>query len=207
MINKESITANSDGYEPTRALINRSDDNKEDTLTTDDSKTISLDTKTIGYLLRRAREKAKFSIQEAAEKSYINANHIRYLENNQYDKLPKQLIYVKTHIRSLCRVYRIDPNQVIKLYPSTQLSDTDNNNSLQQIEELSRITPSQLKLMLILFILTAFMVILGVVYSYRIFESPSGPNNKDIKDLLPKETISREILPIPEREILPIPEN
>lgn len=64
-----------------------------------------------GELLRYAREKAGFSVEQIAEKTKLRTYYLYAMEDDQPDRLPPST-YVSSYIRSLCLFYRLDDASV-----------------------------------------------------------------------------------------------
>lgn len=64
---------------------------------------------TIGYLLRKSREKQSLSLDEVANKTKISINMLRFLEGNQLDQLPNKT-FVKGFVQNYSKCVGIDLN-------------------------------------------------------------------------------------------------
>lgn len=74
-----------------------------------------VETKTFGEYLAACREKAHFSLAEAAKFSQIQPKFIRALEEGRFRDLPA-LVYVKGFLRELARLYRLDGNSLVQQF-------------------------------------------------------------------------------------------
>lgn len=66
-----------------------------------------MQTQTVGDLLRVAREKAHFTLEELAEDTHIKIEHLVALEENNFDALPAAT-FIKAYIRNYARVFKLD---------------------------------------------------------------------------------------------------
>ena len=64
-----------------------------------------------GELLRYAREKAGYTVEQIAEKTKLRTYYLYAMEDDQPDRLPPPT-YVSSYIRSLCIFYRLDDESV-----------------------------------------------------------------------------------------------
>lgn len=70
---------------------------------------------TLGELLRSAREKRGFSVEDVAARTKIRSNYIEKLENNSLEELPQE-VFVKGFLRNLSRLYGLDADEVLVLF-------------------------------------------------------------------------------------------
>lgn len=66
-----------------------------------------MQTQTIGDLLRTAREKAHFTLEDLAQDTHIKIEYLRALEENDFDSLPAAT-FIKAYIRNYARVFKLD---------------------------------------------------------------------------------------------------
>jgi cytoskeletal protein RodZ len=66
-----------------------------------------MQTQTIGDLLRAAREKARFTLEDLAEDTHIKIEYLVALEENNFDFLPAAT-FIKAYIRNYARVFKLD---------------------------------------------------------------------------------------------------
>lgn len=64
-------------------------------------------TQTIGDLLRSAREKAHFTLEDLAKDTHIKLEYLIALEDNSFDVLPAAT-FIKAYIRNYARVFDLD---------------------------------------------------------------------------------------------------
>jgi len=62
---------------------------------------------TLGELLRNARQKARYTLEDLAATSHIKLEYLEALEDNDFDALPAAT-FVKAYIRNYARVFEID---------------------------------------------------------------------------------------------------
>lgn len=66
-----------------------------------------MQTQTIGDLLRAAREKAHFTLEDLADSTHIKLEYLVALEENNFDALPPAT-FIKAYIRNYARVFKLD---------------------------------------------------------------------------------------------------
>lgn len=66
-----------------------------------------MQTQTIGDLLRVAREKARFTLEDLAADTHIKVEYLLALEENNFDALPAAT-FIKAYIRNYARVFKLD---------------------------------------------------------------------------------------------------
>jgi len=66
-----------------------------------------MQTQTIGDLLRSAREKAHFTLEDLAESTHIKLEYLIALEDNNFDALPAAT-FIKAYIRNYARLFKLD---------------------------------------------------------------------------------------------------
>ena len=66
-----------------------------------------MQTQTIGDLLRTAREKAHFTLEDLAQDTHIKIEYLHSLEENDFDSLPAAT-FIKAYIRNYARVFKLD---------------------------------------------------------------------------------------------------
>lgn len=85
-------------------------DNEEEFFTQDASPG-----QTASDMLRRAREEKGLSQKEVADQLFLSATFIRYIDNAEFDKLPKQP-FIKGYLRSYARVVNVSGDEVVACY-------------------------------------------------------------------------------------------
>lgn len=70
---------------------------------------------TVGEYLKKEREKADISIDNASEKLKIKKSYLKNLEEGSYDKLPPP-VYIKGFIRSYANLLGLDQKKLVDLY-------------------------------------------------------------------------------------------
>lgn len=66
-----------------------------------------MQTQTIGDLLRSAREKAHFTLEDLAKDTHIKLEYLIALEENNFDVLPAAT-FIKAYIRNYARIFDLD---------------------------------------------------------------------------------------------------
>jgi len=66
-----------------------------------------MQTQTIGDLLRSAREKKHFTLEDLAKETHIKLEYLAALEENDFDALPAAT-FVKAYIRNYARLFELD---------------------------------------------------------------------------------------------------
>lgn len=66
-----------------------------------------MQTQTVGDLLRNAREKARFTLEDLAESTHIKLEYLNALEENNFEALPAAT-FIKAYIRNYARIFDLD---------------------------------------------------------------------------------------------------
>lgn len=66
-----------------------------------------MQTQSLGDLLRKAREKAHYTLEELADATHIKLDYLEALEDSDFDALPAAT-FVKAYIRNYARVFKMD---------------------------------------------------------------------------------------------------
>jgi len=66
-----------------------------------------MQTQSLGDLLRKAREKAHYTLEEMAKATHIKLEYLEALEDSDFDALPAAT-FVKAYIRNYSRVFKMD---------------------------------------------------------------------------------------------------
>lgn len=66
-----------------------------------------MQTQTIGDLLKSAREKAHFTLEDLSKETHIKLDYLVALEDNDFDALPAST-FVKAYIRNYARLFGLD---------------------------------------------------------------------------------------------------
>lgn len=66
-----------------------------------------MQTQSLGDLLRSAREKNRYTLEELAAATHIKLEYLTALEDNDFDALPAAT-FVKAYIRNYARVFKLD---------------------------------------------------------------------------------------------------
>jgi cytoskeletal protein RodZ len=93
--------------------------------------------KTVGELLITARKSKNITINELSIVTKIDPDHIRNLENNQYNKLPPPT-FIKGFIRNIAAVLGQNPNELIAIFRRDYLSPNPTLNSATTIKTKPR---------------------------------------------------------------------
>lgn len=72
---------------------------------------------TVGTCLKKEREANNISLKEVARKTKITAIYLKYIEKDEFDKLP-QGPYIKAYLSSYSRAIGSDVDKIINLYES-----------------------------------------------------------------------------------------
>lgn len=73
-----------------------------------------MQTQTIGDLLRSAREKAHFTLEDLAESTHIKLEYLVALEENNFDALPAAT-FIKAYIRNYARIFKLDEKPLLAI--------------------------------------------------------------------------------------------
>jgi len=134
--------------------------------------------KTIGQLLRHAREKDHLSIEALAEITKIRPDYIVSIEQDQFDKLPSAT-FVKGFIRNLALALQLDPQVALAVFRR----DFDQNKQGKIIprgltQPIS--TPSPLynpRTTTIIITLVIFLLIIGYIFKQILDFNQAPPIN------------------------------
>ena len=136
-----------------------------------------------GDLLRYAREKSGYSVEEIAEKTKLRTYYLYAMEDGQTDRLPPPT-YVSSYIRSLCVFYRLDDASVDFLRQRFNAESEAGDSSIPPalIENMgkdakvSEAEEQRIKKMFSLFAVVLFLIILLIAWAvYAIVcPTPSG---------------------------------
>ena len=72
--------------------------------------------RTVGSILREARENQRLTVTQVAEMTRIRLDYIKALENDDLEALPTARVYTKSYIKSLCRQYGLDSQPLLHLH-------------------------------------------------------------------------------------------
>lgn len=73
-----------------------------------------MQTQTIGDLLRSAREKAHFTLEDLSEDTHIKLDYLIALEENNFDALPAAT-FIKAYIRNYARLFNLDEKPLLAI--------------------------------------------------------------------------------------------
>ncbi len=73
-----------------------------------------MQTQTIGDLLRSAREKAHFTLEDLARDTHIKLEYLVALEENNFDALPAAT-FIKAYIRNYARIFKLDEKPLLAI--------------------------------------------------------------------------------------------
>lgn len=73
-----------------------------------------MQTQTVGDLLRSAREKAHFTLEDLAENTHIKLEYLAALEENNFDLLPAAT-FIKAYIRNYARLFALDEKPLLAI--------------------------------------------------------------------------------------------
>ena len=81
--------------------------------------------KTVGELLFTARKTQNLSIEKLSHITKIDPEHIKNLENNQYNQLPPAT-FIKGFIRNISSVLNLNANELVAIFRRDYLSPKSN---------------------------------------------------------------------------------
>jgi len=73
-----------------------------------------MQTQTIGDLLRSAREKAHFTLEDLTKDTHIKLEYLVALEENNFDALPAAT-FIKAYIRNYARIFKLDEKPLLAI--------------------------------------------------------------------------------------------
>ncbi len=107
----EPAVAESAVTESVLVAMGDSESQPDDNLVTGDGDAAPLEQK-----LMEVRESLNLSITEVAEVTRIRSDYIRFIENDEYDRMAVAPIYVKSYIKTLCRHYGLGADELVAEY-------------------------------------------------------------------------------------------
>jgi len=66
----------------------------------------------LGEFLKRERERKRISLKQVSQHTKITMHYLKYLEENQWDKLPSRT-YGKGYLRIYCRYLGLDYKKIL----------------------------------------------------------------------------------------------
>lgn len=101
---------------------------------------------TLGELLRSAREKRGFSVEDVAARTKIRSNYIEKLENNSLEELPQE-VFIKGFLRNLSRLYGLNADEVLVLFQELLKPVVEEGQTVSSNQEDPKPEPKQKKKM------------------------------------------------------------
>lgn len=126
--------------------------------------------KTVGELLITARKSKNITIDELSIITKIDPDHIRNLEDNQYDRLPPPT-FIKGFIRNIATVLGQNPNELIAIFRRDYLSPSSTLNPTATIKTKTR-RKFQFNSQLSLIVLGATVFVLYLSFQLRAYIVP-----------------------------------
>lgn len=143
---------------------------------------------TVAEQLRTAREAQQLTIQQIAEITNVRADHIRAIEQGNYDVFSAP-IYIRGFVRSYCKILKLDSGPVIvqlnaELDQTEKFSEppplTDEPRTVLDFLTLQLSKINWRKALIGILILVVVVVVYGFVQSWR-----SGKNSDHLKGVRP----------------------
>jgi cytoskeletal protein RodZ len=143
---------------------------------------------TVAEQLRTAREAQQLTIQQIAEITNVRADHIRAIEQGNYDVFSAP-IYIRGFVRSYCKILKLDPGPVITQL-NAELDRTDKFSEPPPLSDEPRTVVDFLTLQLSKInwrkALIGVLILIVVVMVYGFVQSWRSDKNKDpLKGLRP----------------------
>jgi cytoskeletal protein RodZ len=164
---------------------------------------------TVAEQLRTAREAQQLTIQQIAEITNVRADHIRAIEQGNYDVFSAP-IYIRGFVRSYCKILKLDSGPVITQL-NAELDRTDKFSEPPPLTDEPRTVLDFLTLQLSKInwrkALIGVLVLIMVVMVYGFVQSWRSDKNKDhLKGLRPgvyqpgtNQPVNRAPLPVSPR--------
>jgi cytoskeletal protein RodZ len=164
---------------------------------------------TVAEQLRTARESQQLTIQQIAEITNVRADHIRAIEQGNYDVFSAP-IYIRGFVRSYCKILKLDSGPVITQL-NAELDRTDKFSEPPPLTDEPRTVVDFLTLQLSKInwrkALIGVLILIVVVMIYGFVQSWRSDKNKDhLKGLRPgvyqsgtNQPINRAPLPVSPR--------
>ncbi len=192
--------------------------------TTNDNIVISItstDGLSIGDKLKNARLSQNRSIEDIAQATRIRNDFIECIEENDFSKLPTAAIFTKSFIKSLCREYNLNPDDIISEFEkivsnsnsvdinSTKDSSTQIKNFRRHDTETTLLRKkTSLKFAWIITLLIFCIAIITLIYVVKSRKSINTPeilqlntNNKFISEEVLEQFIIPEQLELMELDM------
>jgi transcriptional regulator with XRE-family HTH domain len=163
---------------------------------------------TPGHILQEGRVRADLSIEQVAQETKINKKYIISLEMGDTDNLPPG-IYVEAYIKHLCKVYKLDPSQVLASMKLDGGAHKVPGEILQDIEKGKQVNVQEEARVRKIVKVTGVALVLILISIFLIFKfSNHSENNKKAQetvsdtqekagaDLQPEKSISAQDLEI-----------
>ena len=128
---------------------------------------------TIGNCLKSGREARNIRLSEVARSTKISKWYLDCLEKDEFDKIPGGP-YIKGYIASYASFIGIEEDEILKQYDSLQNSNADENEieeQLPQINKRQKLIGLALSKKNLLFLGTAFLIILAFGVGYYFFRN------------------------------------
>jgi cytoskeletal protein RodZ len=164
---------------------------------------------TVAEQLRTARESQQLTIQQIAEITNVRADHIRAIEQGNYDVFSAP-IYIRGFVRSYCKILKLDSGPVITQL-NAELDRTDKFSEPPPLTDEPRTVVDFLTLQLSKInwrkALIGVLILIVVVMVYGFVQSWRSDKDKDhLKGLRPgvyqsgtNQPINRAPLPVSPR--------
>jgi cytoskeleton protein RodZ len=149
-----------------------------------------------GQILKQARERAKLSSQDIADKMKLKKTLIEDIEQDSYD-INLSLTFVRGYLKLYAKHVNVDEMEIINAFEklSTQ------SNEPAKLQSFSRRVANQAnddKLMLVTYLIVAVVIALVVIWWFQQSPTTTDSNESNYPEAVVKETIAEDVLPIQE---------
>lgn len=160
----------------------------------------------IGEILRKTREESGLDLQEVALILKIRHEHLRAIENNDFEKLPAE-VFTIGYIREYAKFLKISADPLIVAYKETRSREDRPGEVMPEPLPVKKIPVSRRMLLYLLIITALITVVAFLTYSRpaktpaketrEIIAQPVPPTDNDEKKL-PSPALAPQIEPIPQ---------
>jgi cytoskeleton protein RodZ len=124
----------------------------------------------VGAYLSQERKRQNISLVDIAKVTRISLQYLEALEKDEFQTLPAS-IFVRGFLRTYAAQIGLDPNAVLNLYEA----QVDSFNEPEKPEKKEAVAPPKKLEPLVKYILTLFIIVLGVGIAFLFFKENSVP--------------------------------
>jgi cytoskeleton protein RodZ len=148
-----------------------------------------------GQILRQARERAKLSTQDIAEKIKLKRALIEDIEQDNFD-INISLTFVRGYLKLYAKQVHVDEREVLKAFEKLSIQKKEP----VKLQSFSRKVANQSnddKLMLVTYLILAAIIALVVIYWFQQSSTDTTSSNvTKYPETVIEDVISKDILPL-----------